>query len=83
MKLKTKKTIIAVSGLILCAFAVFTFIYAPLPKLQYGILIGAFVAHIVLNLIWLRCPYCSKYIRRLDQNYCAYCGRELDDEEIY
>ena len=83
MKLKTKKTIVIISFFITFAFGLFSILYSPFPELQYGILLGLAIVSLILAVVLLRCPYCSKHIRHLDQNYCAYCGRELDDEEKY
>lgn len=82
MKLKTKKQIIIISGLVLVAFAVFNIFYTPFPQLQWSLLAGLILVYTILGFVWIRCPYCNKYIRRFDQNYCAYCGKEIDDEEI-
>ncbi|MBR3988532.1 MAG: hypothetical protein IKK10_04435 [Clostridia bacterium] len=83
MKFKTKKKIIVFSTVFTFVFFLFSLFYHPFPNLQKGILLGLAIISLVLNFVLLRCPYCSKHIRHLNQNYCAYCGREFDDEEIY
>lgn len=40
----------------------------------------AIVAEIVIYILYWRCPYCGKPLRRVVIKHCEYCGASLKDD---
>lgn len=80
MSFTTKKIILFLSALVL-VLAIFLFRDFFLDTmLGISLLVLFLVAHLIVTLIWWRCPHCNAYLHKLSMfaTHCPFCGEKLE-----
>lgn len=80
MKKIKPKSINAIFFIILAIGMILALIGALSEQIAF-ICIGLFVAFVafIFRCIFYRCPYCGRYIGKLDGNYCTHCKKNINE----
>lgn len=65
------RSVIMIAGLLLMILGLSN---VPLQMIGLIVMISGFIPDLLYN----RCPYCGKWLKRFDGEYCPYCGNRVE-----
>ena len=79
MTLRQKQKLVAVLTGIGLAVLLMNTVIGSIGLIILGVVLV--VAALILNLVWIRCPECGKWLDRDPGNFCKHCGAQIHWDE--